>query len=144
MSQVLIGIAWFLGGSLAGAVVLARWYFWYLRKPEVLRDVLKGFHRQAHPHWLQTSPDDPVRVCPCCGWSETETLATWASAPSRQLFGIKVVSVCWVTLPSGPITGTADEMEKHAKKIQADHDSSAARLSGPYVAYLARPYTGSR
>jgi hypothetical protein len=65
----------FVVGMAMGALVLARWYAYRLRKPDVARDVLKTVYRSAHPHWLQRSQGDGTPICPVCGWSETEALA---------------------------------------------------------------------
>jgi len=71
---ILVGL---VVGMVLGASCLARWWVWKLKHDEAfMRSVLKDMYaRTAHPHWLQLSETDQRRVCPCCGWSETETLA---------------------------------------------------------------------
>ena len=66
----------FIAGVVAGAFALARWYVWRLNDIDVARSILKSVYRKAHPHWLQRSQDDTRQVCPVCGWSEAETLAS--------------------------------------------------------------------
>jgi hypothetical protein len=75
---VLALITGFSLGVIAGAVAAVRIYVWRTSDPEVARQMLKTLYRQAHPHWLQKSETDTARVCPCCGWSETEGLASKA------------------------------------------------------------------
>jgi hypothetical protein len=65
----------FVVGALAGSVALAHWWVWRTNHPEVAQAMLKSLYRKAHPSWLQISEHDTTRVCPCCGWSDTETLA---------------------------------------------------------------------
>jgi hypothetical protein len=60
-------------GSLVGAIALARWWGWHIRKPEVCQRMLQTAYRLAHPHWLQISRDDTTPVCPCCGWHPTKS-----------------------------------------------------------------------
>jgi hypothetical protein len=76
---VLGGVALFLVGAIAGAVALARWWVWRISNPDVAQAILKSVYRRAHPNWLQMSRDDTTRVCPCCGWSEKESLAEGAA-----------------------------------------------------------------
>ena len=62
-------------GAIIGSIVVTRWYVSRLDNPEVARAILKNVYRKSHPHWLQRSKEDGAKVCPCCGWSETESLA---------------------------------------------------------------------
>ncbi len=68
-------VAGFVGGSLVTFVALVRWWNERLKDPEVALAILKKCYRDTHPHWCQVSKDDKTPVCPCCGWSETESVA---------------------------------------------------------------------
>jgi hypothetical protein len=77
LTQILVAFFSVSFGIGVGAYAIAQWW---LRKvstdQEYCRAVLKNIYRNAgHPHWLQVSEADERRVCPCCGWSETEALA---------------------------------------------------------------------
>lgn len=74
LSYILLAVISLLIGAAVGVIGFVRWWVWNLRKPENVRRMLKGMYRQSHPHWLQKSKGDDHRVCPCCGWSETEGL----------------------------------------------------------------------
>ncbi len=76
MIALLVGAIAFTVGMIVGAAGIARWYFWRLDQPGVAREAIKAMYRRSHPHWLQVSKNDPTRVCPCCGWNETEGLAS--------------------------------------------------------------------
>ena len=66
-------------GAVVGAVVFAlawgRYWLHLMRDPERAREMLRGIHAKAHPHWLQISETDDRRVCPTCGWTEEKEIA---------------------------------------------------------------------
>jgi len=74
-----VGPICFLVGVIVGAAAYVRWWRWYVSKPETAQAMLKRVYRYAHPNWLQISKEDTTRVCPCCGWSEKESLAAGAA-----------------------------------------------------------------
>jgi len=55
-----------------GVIGVVRWYLKQARKPEFARDMLKSFYKNSHPHWLQVSQTDTRKVCPVCGWTDSE------------------------------------------------------------------------
>lgn len=79
MTIVLVFVV-FVGGFVVGFAAL----FFGMRRaimhPDATRYILKTAYRASHPHWLQRSDEEP-RVCPCCGWSEQESLASGPVAP---------------------------------------------------------------
>jgi len=74
MSTVIGAVVSLLLGALIGAVIMIRVVVRYYSNPEHAKTLLKTMYRKAHPHWLQRSETDTTRVCPCCGWNETEGL----------------------------------------------------------------------
>jgi hypothetical protein len=72
----MIAVVSFLLGVVAGAIGLARFWTWRISQPDVAKTFIKGLYRKSHPHWLQASETDKTRVCPCCGWNETEGLVS--------------------------------------------------------------------
>ena len=67
-TAVVVGFVLGLAAALAA-------YIRFYRNPEKARELMKAMYRKAHPHWLQRSQSDETPVCPCCGWSETESIA---------------------------------------------------------------------
>ena len=74
----------FIIGAVFGALALARWWVGRTSRPEVAQAMLKSLYRKAHPSWLQVSKEDATRVCPCCGWSDTEGLASEQRCSQEQ------------------------------------------------------------
>lgn len=134
---VLVCVAFLLGAS-AGAVLLARWYVARMKDPVVARDVLKNFYMRSHPHWLKDSPENNSRICPCCGWSESVSIAQ-PQVKTPQIFGVKIVTVTWAE--SGvcgvEFLGTRAEAEAKAEELR-----SLGYTPRGYVDFSVHPYTG--
>jgi hypothetical protein len=74
MTVFLITVSFVLGGAI-GVFGLSRWWVRKFDDPEIARAMLKSIYRRAHPHWL-VNEQTGQKVCPCCGWNETEGLAS--------------------------------------------------------------------
>ncbi len=63
-------------GMLAGAALVVLAIRTTVGQQETALAILKHAYRRTHAHWLHRAKDDPTPVCPCCGWSEREALAS--------------------------------------------------------------------
>lgn len=70
-----------LVSAIFGATTMVVAWLRHFRKPDNARALMKHLYRRAHPHWLQRSPEDSTRTCPCCGWSEGGSVDTPVEAP---------------------------------------------------------------
>ena len=128
----------FLVGTLAGAVALARWYVWRIRKPEVISEILQNAYRASHPHWLQHAPDDPSRVCPCCGWEEHPL----APIGPGDRCGIRIIQISWAALEGGPdLVGARKQIDEVAVRWRAENVQDG--VSQDFLDYAVRPYSGT-
>ncbi len=72
MGSVIYALVLLAVGVVVGGILSVWFWAKVLSRPEHARKMLKAMYRNAHPHWLQRGGPGGPRVCPCCGWSETE------------------------------------------------------------------------